>query len=40
VWACGDYIDGPYPATLEGAVQSGFAAVAALSGQRMGENTA
>lgn len=23
--ACGDYIDGPYPATLEGAVRSGYA---------------
>ena len=22
-WACGDYIEGPYPATLEGAVRSG-----------------
>ncbi|THU01468.1 desaturase [Lampropedia puyangensis] len=28
--ACGDYIDGPYPATLEGAVLSGQNAVAAL----------
>ena len=27
LWACGDYIDGPYPATLEGAVRSGMAAV-------------
>lgn len=26
LWACGDYIDGPYPATLEGAVRSGMAA--------------
>ena len=25
LWACGDYIDGPYPATLEGAVRSGCA---------------
>lgn len=24
VWACGDYIAGPYPATLEGAVRSGL----------------
>lgn len=24
--ACGDYVDGPYPATLEGAVLSGLAA--------------
>jgi hydroxysqualene dehydroxylase len=29
--AAGDYVDGPYPATLEGAVRSGIAAVAALS---------
>lgn len=28
--ACGDYVDGPYPATLEGAVMSGEAAAAAL----------
>jgi squalene-associated FAD-dependent desaturase len=26
LWAAGDYVDGPYPATLEGAVQSGSAA--------------
>ena len=26
--ACGDYVDGPYPATLEGAVRSGVAAAA------------
>jgi hypothetical protein len=26
LWACGDYIAGPYPATLEGAVRSGTAA--------------
>ncbi len=26
LWACGDYIAGPYPATLEGAVRSGIAA--------------
>ena len=25
--ACGDYVEGPYPATLEGAVRSGIAAV-------------
>ncbi|MDP3604157.1 MAG: FAD-dependent oxidoreductase, partial [Polaromonas sp.] len=24
--ACGDYVDGPYPATLEGAVRSGLQA--------------
>ena len=29
--ACGDYVDGPYPATLEGAVRSGIAAVKQLS---------
>ncbi len=29
--ACGDYVDGPYPATLEGAVRSGIAAAQALS---------
>jgi len=28
--AAGDHVDGPYPATLEGAVRSGFAAAAAL----------
>lgn len=28
--ACGDYIDGPYPATIEGAVRSGLAAARAL----------
>jgi hypothetical protein len=27
LWACGDYVAGPYPATLEGAVLSGHAAV-------------
>jgi hydroxysqualene dehydroxylase len=30
--ACGDYVEGPYPATLEGAVRSGIAGVTALSG--------
>jgi hydroxysqualene dehydroxylase len=29
--AAGDFIDGPYPATLEGAVRSGHLAVEALS---------
>jgi predicted NAD/FAD-dependent oxidoreductase len=24
LWACGDYVAGPYPATLEGAVRSGL----------------
>jgi hydroxysqualene dehydroxylase len=30
LWACGDYVDGPYPATLEGAVRSALQVVAAL----------
>lgn len=30
--ACGDYVDGPYPATLEGALRSAQDAVAALAG--------
>ncbi|OJX30782.1 MAG: desaturase [Burkholderiales bacterium 68-20] len=30
LWATGDYIDGPYPATLEGAVRSGCAVARAL----------
>ena len=29
--ACGDYIAGPYPATLEGAVRSGLAAARSLA---------
>jgi hydroxysqualene dehydroxylase len=29
--ACGDYIAGPYPATLEGAVRSGLAAARAVT---------
>lgn len=32
LWACGDYIAGPYPATLEGAVRSGVQAARALAG--------
>jgi squalene-associated FAD-dependent desaturase len=35
--ACGDYIDGPFPATLEGAVRCGVAAARALAA-RSGEN--
>jgi hydroxysqualene dehydroxylase len=31
LFAAGDYVDGPYPATLEGAVRAGEAAVEALS---------
>ncbi|WP_397532304.1 hydroxysqualene dehydroxylase HpnE [Roseateles sp.] len=30
LWAAGDYVDGPYPATLEGAVRSGLAAADGL----------
>jgi squalene-associated FAD-dependent desaturase len=30
LWACGDYVEGPYPATLEGAVRSAVAVVDAL----------
>ena len=30
--ACGDYVEGPYPATIEGAVRSALAAVAFLGG--------
>jgi hypothetical protein len=30
LFAAGDYVDGPYPATLEGAVRAGIAAVDAL----------
>lgn len=33
LWACGDYIDGPYPATLEGAVRSGQQAARAALAQ-------
>jgi predicted NAD/FAD-dependent oxidoreductase len=29
--ACGDYVAGPYPATLEGAVRSGLHAAASLT---------
>lgn len=31
LWACGDWVEGPYPATLEGAVMSGQRVVTALS---------
>lgn len=34
--AAGDYIEGPYPATLEGAVRSGLTALAALTVSRAG----
>jgi hydroxysqualene dehydroxylase len=36
LWAAGDYIDGPYPATLEGAVRAGLAAA---QGVRTGAGT-
>jgi squalene-associated FAD-dependent desaturase len=32
LWACGDYVEGPYPATLEGAVRAGIAVAARLGG--------
>ncbi|MFY8178960.1 MAG: hydroxysqualene dehydroxylase HpnE [Limnohabitans sp.] len=31
LWACGDYLSGPYPSTLEGAVRSGQQVVTQLS---------
>jgi hydroxysqualene dehydroxylase len=31
LWAAGDYVEGPYPATLEGAVRSGEAAIEGLA---------
>ena len=31
LWAAGDYVAGPYPATLEGSVRSGVAAAAAVA---------
>ncbi len=30
LWACGDYVDGPYPATLEGAVRAALEVAARL----------
>jgi squalene-associated FAD-dependent desaturase len=30
LWACGDYVEGPYPATLEGAVRAGVGVAAGL----------
>ncbi|MBH9553117.1 hydroxysqualene dehydroxylase HpnE [Inhella gelatinilytica] len=33
LWAAGDYVQGPYPATLEGAIRSGEAAVQAAIAQ-------
>jgi squalene-associated FAD-dependent desaturase len=37
LWACGDYVEGPYPATLEGAVRSGLAVAGLLHGQAGGD---
>lgn len=34
LWAAGDYVAGPYPATLEGAVRAGEAAAAAVAAAR------
>ncbi len=31
LWACGDYVQGPYPATLEGAVRSGLQVAQAIA---------
>ncbi|MBA2674331.1 hydroxysqualene dehydroxylase HpnE [Ramlibacter sp.] len=31
LWACGDYVEGPYPATLEGAVRGAIEAAGALT---------
>ncbi len=30
LWACGDHVQGPYPATLEGAVRSGMQVAQAI----------
>jgi len=35
LWAAGDYVAGPYPATLEGAVRSGRDAAQALCSSLM-----
>ena len=40
LWAAGDYVDGPYPATLEGAVRSGLAAAQGVDGGVKGANGA
>ncbi|WP_431287300.1 hydroxysqualene dehydroxylase HpnE [Roseateles chitinivorans] len=36
IWAAGDYLAGPYPATLEGAVQSGLSAARSAMRQPVG----
>jgi len=38
VWACGDYVAGPYPSTLEAAVRSGEQAMAFLNNSLIDEN--
>ena len=40
LFAAGDYVEGPYPATLEGAVRSGVAAARAATALGSGENFA
>lgn len=35
LWAAGDHVDGPYPATLEGAVRSGLEAARRALGERI-----
>lgn len=37
LWACGDYVDGPYPSTLEGAVRSGQQVIAQIRDVTHGE---
>ncbi|RZI62880.1 MAG: phytoene dehydrogenase [Rubrivivax sp.] len=39
VWAAGDYLAGPYPATLEGAVRSGLSAARSAMRQFVGATT-
>ena len=36
-WACGDYVQGPYPATLEGAVRSGREVIEQIAQARQAE---
>jgi len=36
-WACGDYVAGPYPATLEGAVRSGREVIDQIAQTREGQ---
>lgn len=39
IWAAGDYLAGPYPATLEGAVQSGLSAARSAMRQPVGASS-